>query len=596
MPAHCRFSFSASDGKAFLRNLFVLFLFAGAGQAHALKLDVQVEGLEGEYEKNVLALLAIYQEREDENLSVPRLHALHRRAPEQIRNALAPFGLYQVQVSEELTPPPQEDGTWVARYKVIPGNPVKVGSVDYSITGAGHDDPAFPKSFPMKPGDVLLHADYEKAKEEIGFIAAQQGYLDAELVRHLVLLDMVAYEAIIEFHLDTGPRYFLGDVTFDQDLLDDELLDKFVTFEPGSVYDPEKLLSLQGKLLGTEYYEKVEIVPLKDEAGEDRVVPIEVVATPNKANKYRFGLGYSTDVGPRTILEWRRRYLTRWGHKFKLEASISQDIQSLKGDYRIPVGNPLRDYVTIRPEFISYDTASRKGDLFSLQFAHSVVTPGGWRRTAGVDYRYEDYEVIEDDRESVNELVPNISWAKTVTDNPIYTTKGYRLKFVLQGAVENIVSPASYLQGLASAKWIRAFADDYRFITRADLGATWADSVFDLPASRRFFTGGDNTIRGWAFEVLGPNDPVTNDTVGGRYLAVGSLELERRIKGDWSGAVFTDFGNAFDPDFKKEFEVGAGVGVRWRSPIGQVRMDVAFALTKDDPPNPRLVLVIGPDL
>lgn len=578
-----------------LRFLLALVILLAVQQAHALKLDVRVEGLEGDNEKNVLAMLGIYQEREDKELSALRLEALHRRAPDQIREALAPFGFYKVQVTDELTKPASEDGTWIASYRVVPGEPVRVGSVDYRITGPGADDSAFPKQFPMKVGDVLLHAAYDKAKEEIRYIAAQQGYLDYGMIRHRVLIDMVAYHAIIEFELETGDRYYLGEVSFTQDLLDDDYLEKFVTFELGDPYDPETLLAMQGKLIGMEYYEKVEIVPHKDDAGEDRSVPIEVVATPNKANKYRFGLGYATDVGPRVTLEWRRRYLTRRGHKFKLEANISQAVQLLKADYRIPIGNPIRDYITIRPDIRSYDTASRQGDSQSLQFAYSVVTPRGWRRTAGIDYRNEHYEVSTDDAESVMELVPNITWSKTVTDDPIYTTDGFRLKYALLGAVEGLVSPASYLSGSVRFKWIKSFFDDYRFITRTDLGATWANSVFDLPASRRYFAGGDNSIRGWGLDVVGPNNPIDNETVGGRFLAVGSLELERRIKGNWSGAVFTDFGNAFDPDFTREVEVAAGLGLRWRSPIGQIRMDVAYALTKE-PQGARLHLVIGPDL
>jgi len=589
---------SETHRSGFLHSLWLLLallILLAAAQAHALKLDVRVEGLEGDNEQNVLAMLGVYQEREDKELSALRLEALHRRAPDQIREALAPFGFYKVQVTDELTKPASEDGTWIASYRVVPGEPVRVGTVDYRITGPGADDPAFPKQFPMKVGDVLLHAAYDKAKEEIRYIAAQQGYLDYGMIRHRVLIDMVAYHAIIEFELETGDRFYLGDVSFTQDLLDDDYLEKFVTFKPGDPYDPETLLAMQGKLIGMEYYEKVEIVPHKEDAGEDRTVPIEVVATPNKANKYRFGIGYATDVGPRVTLEWRRRYLTRRGHKFKLELSISQKIQVLKGDYRIPIGNPLRDYITIRPDIRSYDTASRQGDSQTIQFAHSVVTPGGWRRTAGIDYRNEHYEVSTDDAESVMELVPNITWSKTVTDDPIYTTEGYRLKYALLGAVEGLVSPASYLSGSVRFKWIKSFFEDYRFITRGDLGATWANSVYDLPASRRYFAGGDNSIRGWGLDVLGPNNPINNETVGGRFLAVGSLELERRIKGDWSGAVFTDFGNAFDPDFTREVEVAAGLGLRWRSPIGQIRMDVAYALTKE-PQGARLHLVIGPDL
>jgi translocation and assembly module TamA len=131
---------------------------------------------------------------------------------------------------------------------------------------------------------------------------------------------------------------------------------------------------------------------------------------------------------------------------------------------------------------------------------------------------------------------------------------------------------------------------------------TLAADLGEIPASRRFFTGGDNSIRGWAFNTLGPTDPLNGETVGGRYLGVGSLELERTIRGPWSAAVFTDFGNAFDPSYDNTYEQSVGFGVRWASPIGPVRVDLAFALTHqgyemfDGIPPARLVFVIGPDL
>jgi len=590
-----------------LRLLPALLLFSMTQGVQAFKLEVQVEGLTGEYkkyEKNVMALLGIYQEHKDKDLSVARLKALHRRAPDQIRKALAPFGLYRAKVVNgdgrgALTKPEAEGGVWVVRYQVVPGEPVRIGpakeSVDYRITGPGAEDPIFPEEFPMQPGHVLLHSEYDKAGDHIRGLAAQNGYLDYKLTLNRALIDLDNYEATIQFHLETGPRYYLGNVSFTQDLLDDRHLARFVGFQPGTHYDPEKLLTLQGNLLGTEYYERVEIVPRKGKAEEDRTIPIEVIATPNKANKHRLGFGYATDVGPRVTLEWRRRYLTRWGHTLKLGTNISQPFQRVKGDYRIPIGNPLRDYITIRPDLRSYNVAGRKGNTQTLQIAHSVVTLDGWRRTAGIDYRREQFEVAADAAELVNDLVPNITWSKTVTDDPVYTTTGYRIKFALLGTTQGLISPASYLSGSARVKWIKSFLDNYRFIARSDLGVTWTNSVFNLPASRRYFAGGDNSIRGWALDVLGPGDLATNEAIGGRYLAVGSLELERRIKGNWSGAIFTDFGNAFDPDFTRQVEVGAGLGIRWRSPLGQIRLDAAFALTKDGSPA-RLHIVIGPDL
>lgn len=576
------------------RALFVLVLFCVALPVAADRVDVQVTGLEGTYQTNALALLGIQQESEGE-LGEARIRALHGRAPDQIRDALAPFGLYRVEVDASLTPPSAEGTPWTARYAVAPGDPIRIATVDYEILGEGATNPEFPTQFPLGEGAVLLHADYEKAKGEILAIAQREGYLDANLPLHRVLIDVTHYRAIIQFHLDTGPRYYIGDVRFKQDLLAEDLLERYVDFEVGDLYDPDKLLGLQSRLLGTEYYEKVEIDPLKEDAGESHVIPIEVIAVRNKANKYRFGLGYATDVGPRATLEWRRRYLNRWGHRFKAEANASEVSQGVEFDYRIPIADPTTDYVTIRPDWESFNTASRSGEVLTVKFGHSVLLDSGWRRTMGVDYRNESTEInSQENIGTTNELVPNISFARTYTDDPIYTSNGYRVKFTLLGTTQAL-SETTYFSALLRAKWIKSFLDDYRFITRADLGATLADDVLDVPVSRRFFAGGDDTVRGWSFDVLGPNDPVTNDAVGGRYLAVGSLELERRIKGDFSAAVFTDFGNAFDPAFEREIEVGAGAGIRWRSPIGQIRFDIAFALTKTDSPA-RLHFVIGPDL
>ena len=569
----------------------------------ALGLEVKVEGLQGEQEANALALLAIYQERKDPDLDAIRIQALHRLAPGQISDALVPFGLYRVQVQDSLAEPAGPDGTWVARYRVDPGPAIKIRSVDYQVTGAGADNPAFPKAFPMKVGDVLLHADYEKAKSELRYAAASQGYLDYQLVRHQVLIDPVAYEALVELHLDTGPQYYLGAVRFKQDLLDDDLLQRYVRFRPGDLYDPDRLVSLQALLLGTEYFDEVEVIPLKDPSGEDRRVPVEVVAHRNKANKYRVGVGYATDTGPRLTTDWRRRYWNRWGHHSRAQLILSPGLSGLDLDYRIPIRDPLRDYVSIRPQVTYYSSTSREGWISTVQAARSILTPGGWRRTFGLDYRYEDYTINDVETSAANELIPYITWSKTVTDDPVYTKKGYRLKFGVLGAADVLISPTTYLSGTLDYKWIRAFWQDFRFIARTDLGVTWADSVDDLPASRRFYAGGDNSIRGWGWDALGPNDPVTELAVGGRYLAVGSLELERRIKGPWSAAVFTDFGNAFDPDYAEVYQQSAGIGLRWLSPIGQVRMDLAFGLTKDDwweeregLPPARLHFVIGPDL
>ncbi|HSO81896.1 autotransporter assembly complex family protein [Thiocapsa sp.] len=582
--------------------LMLVALMLAAGNAFAMRLDVKVTGLAGEQETNVLALLSIYQERAEADLTPARVEALHRLAPDQIRDALAPFGLYQVEVTDRLEVPPDPNGTWVATYAVVPGSAVKIGRVDYAVIGEGADDPAFPKTFPMQVGDVLLHAKYEAAKSDLRSRASSGGYLDYNLARNRVLVDMVAYEAIVEFELDTGPRYYLGKVSFKQDLLNDKFLRSFLNFEPGVVYDPNLLLALQGRLLGTEYFSDVEIVPRKDATGDDTLVPIEVVATRNKRDKYRIGAGFTTDTGPRVSADWRRRYVNQWGHNFRTELQLSPVLSQWSFDYRIPIQDPTRDYIIIKPQSTWSNINTQKGWLNSVQVAHSTLTPSNWRRTVGIDYTYEDYEISDIQTGTSSELAPNISWSKTVADDPINTKRGYRIRYGVLGAVEGLISNASYLSAALQLKWIHGFADKYRFITRADLGVTLAEDLTELPASRRFFTGGDNTIRGWGYNALGPTEPFNDETVGGRYLGVGSLELERTIRGPWSAAVFTDFGNAFDPDYENKFQQSVGFGVRWASPIGQVRVDLALPFTQNDYeigdgwPPARLVFVIGPDL
>jgi translocation and assembly module TamA len=568
----------------------------------AMTLDVKVTGLSGAQETNVLALLSIYQERADPELTPARVEALHRRAPQQIRDALAPFGLYRVEVTARLEVPDTPDRAWVAAYEVVPGPAVRIGIVNYAVIGAGADDPIIPNTFPMEVGDVLLHSAYESAMADLRSRASTGGYLDYQVTRHQVLVDPVAYDAIVDVELQTGPRFYLGEVTFKQDLLNDRFLRTFLNFEPGVVYDPDLLLALQGRLLGTEYFSDVEIVPLKDPDHDSTLVPIEVVATRNTRDKYRIGAGFSTNIGPRLSADWHRRYVNQWGHTFRTDIQLSPVYSQWAFDYRIPIQDPTRDYIIIKPQLVYSDLVTQSGWLGSLQIAHSTLTPNDWRRTVGVDLIYEDYTISQIDSGVSYELAPNISWSKTVADDPINTRRGYQIRLGLLGALEGMLSNATYLSGGVQFKWVRSFAEHYRFITRSSLGVTLAADLNELPASRRFFTGGDNSIRGWAFNTLGPVDPANGETVGGRYLGVGSLELERSITGPWSAAVFTDFGNAFDPSYENTYEQSVGFGVRWASPIGPVRVDLAFALTHqgyelfDGVPPARLIFVIGPDL
>jgi translocation and assembly module TamA len=562
--------------------------------AWGLELRVNIEGVDGDLEKNVEAFLQIYREREAPEMRVARLRRLHGRAPEQIREALQPFGYYQVEIDSALSRDEGAQSAWVATYRIDPGEQVVIGDVDYVLAGEAVDDVDFPQIFGLLEGTALTHAQWEAAKDELLFAAAERGYLDARLEHSRIVVDPDRNTADVEVRFDSGSRYYFGPVRFRQDMLRPEYLRRFVGLEAGAPYNQSAVLRLQTSLLDTDYFSRVEMVPMLEEADpETHIVPLEVHISPNERDKYRAGIGFATDIGPKLTLDWTRRWVNRRGHRAKAELVLAPKYQSVLGEYWVPLKKPATEHIRFKAEVYHLETDTRIEDVASLDVAHSVQHRG-WRRDIGVEYSFEDYD-IADEQNDLNELVPYIEFSRTVTDNPLYTARGYRLKFGLRGTLEYVGSTANYVSATASGKWIRAFADDYRFLTRADLGVTWADSIDDVPGSRRFFAGGDQSIRAYGFDDLGPRDPVTGDVIGGRYLAVGSLELERRIKGNWSGAVFYDFGNAFDPDLDNEFKHSVGIGGRWRSPIGQVRLDLGVGIESGDTPV-KLHLIIGPDL
>lgn len=563
-----------------------------AVECPGMDVDVEVLGVDGDAKKNVLAYLRIYQEKDEKDFSLARLKSLHSQAESQIKKGLQPFGFYNVKVQSELRGPEGSRDKWSARYVIEPGQPVVVKSVHFRITGEGAEDPVFSDEFGMKFGEVLVHEKYENAKQHLMSVAAKHGYLDARFEKRRVVVDASDNSASIEIVFNTGPRYRIGEVRILQDLLAPEFVNRYVTFRQGDPYDWDRLRTFQGNLIDSEYFREVEVVALREEA-EGGLVPLEVRTRTSRPNKLRFGLGFATDVGPRFTMDWHRRYIGRYGHKLYAEVSLSPVIKKLIGEYRIPLENPVTDYLSMKPEINWYDTPSRDGETYTVELSYSIKQ-AGWRRTLGLDFRFEDYNIATQS-ETGNELVPYASWTRVVSDSPIYTSRGYRLKTSFLGAVEGVLSTASYFSSTFHAKLIRSFLEDYRFVTRSDLGVTLAENVDVLPASRRFFAGGDTSIRGYDLEELGPVDSASGRVVGGRYLAVGSVELERRIYGKWSGALFYDVGNAFDPDYSNTITQGAGFGIRWLSPVGLIRLDLAFALSREGCPV-RLHLVVGPDL
>jgi len=556
----------------------------------AVQFTTEIKGLDRETTDNVRAFLSIEQEKGRKDVSAVRLRLLHKKASEEIRKALQPFGYFKPQIDAELR---RTGDTFHAVYQITPGPLIRLSEVDVQLMGEGREDPDIDTDFPLHRGDVLKQPLYDEGKQKLLTRVIEQGYLDAAYSRHRIAVNLEKYTARIELHLDTGQKFRFGEVRFIQDVMNPAFLARYVSFEPGDPFSHEKLLNLQSHLIDSEYFSHVEIMTLRDQAEGDRV-PVEVICTPNKRDRYRIGLGYSTDIGPRITLDWKRRRVGPNGQRLLTELILSQPHSTFKSEYQIPLQRPDKDALTFGFSVDKYDTDSREGILTLVNAKYSSGLGNGWRRDLGLDYSYESYTVAEQ-KDTAILLVPSIQLSRLKSDGLSFIQRGQRMNFRLEGAYDRLLSTTSYLQFYTNDKFIHGFGGgDWRVLARAELGATMAQDLLELPASKRFFAGGDNSVRGYDLDELGPKDDEGN-VIGGRYLAVLSLELERRIVGKWSAAVFLDAGNAFDPDYDTDLEYGAGFGVRWHSPVGPIRVDLAAGLSAENV-EPRLHIVVGPEL
>ncbi len=574
-----------------MQQFFVAtWLLLAAAAAHALEIEVQVEGLDREQEANVRAFLSLEREKEREALTKGRMRLLHRQAPAEIRRALQPFGHFKPAIDSRLE---QTNTGYRARYQIEPGPRIQLAKVEFNTTGPGRNDTLFAFGLDLQPGTFLNQARYEKLKQQLLSDAIEAGYLDARYTIHQVRVDLDSYQASIRLQLETGPHYHFGEVRFIQDKLDPGFLARYLRFQPGDPFSHEQLLTLQSNLIDSEYFNHVEVRTLRDQAVADQV-PIELLLSPNKPNRYRAGIGFSTDTGPRITLDWKRRLINREGHRMLSELRLSAPRSSLKTEYTIPLERPSQDSLSFSAQGDHYDTDSRLGVRLLLNSAHSIGLDNDWRRTIGIDYSYENFEVgAQDDNAFL--LVPYLSWSQLHSDSLDYIQRGHRIDFRLEGATQQLLSSTSYIQAHTNNKLIRGLGDGHwRILARAELGATLAEGLTDLPASKRFFAGGDNSVRGFGLDEIGPRD-ASGEVIGGRFLAVGSIELERLLTGKWSAAMFIDAGNAFDPDYDAEIHYSAGIGLRWHSPVGPVRIDLARTLSTDEAAL-RLHIVVGPEL
>lgn len=556
----------------------------------AIPLSVSVEGVEGELYTNILARLKISLQQKKSDISLREIRRLHKEAPKDIEEALMPYGYYSVQVNSSLT---EKAEGWHARYTVTAGAPTLVASLSILVTGAGKEDPVFQdltEGFPLQQREQLKDSLYEMGKKKILALAIAHGYVRARFTEHKILVKREEGQAEISLLLDTGPLYHFGETVSDQDLITPDLFHRFIPYKEGDVYSLQSLNQLQSSLYATSYFSQVLVEP-KFSLSQEEKIPVEVSLLPAKLNRYSFGVGYGTDTGVRGSLEWKNRLFNRHGHKPAFTMQLSEKNNLVNGDYNIPIFDPHYDTLSLNGKYLDETWEDTQTNMISYGFSVNHETPKH-QLGAGLEYRNERYSVGTTSG-TADLLMPSAYWTLILAKDRVNIENGIRLSASVKGAEKDVLSTTSFIQFRVSGKAIISPMENWRVLGRGTIGVTAMESINDLPPSLRFYTGGDQSVRGYGYKTLGPKDS-SGVVIGGQYLVTGSIELERRLSSLWSMAAFYDVGNALD-DIKADLKHGAGVGVRMTFPFGQIRLDVASALSEDGNPL-RVHLSVGADL
>ena len=570
--------------------LILLLMSSAAGAATTLKFSVV--GIQGEQKKNVLAYLGAAPESDESR----RNFVVSAR--DKVESALQALGYYQPEIEIDLQ---RTEPKWRLSIVVNAGAPVRVRDINIQILGAAANDDNFTRltsDIGFSSGDVLHHGRFDSFRENVLSLGQRRGYLRGEIVASRIEVQVEAGTADVMLWYESGPRLRFGEIIVDNTLIDSDLFDSMLTFQPGDYFDQVRLQQLQSRLQRTNYFSSVIVLPQRKRSLGDRI-PIMVNLQRAKRHSFDVGLGYSTDTEERMSLTWRTPRINRHGHSQQTRLVYSPINPSGRFTYSIPVSDPLTDVVQLWARV----EENEFGDIDSRQNELGIK-----RETKNRNWIYgyslrelnESWDIAGYNASNDYLLFGGSVSRRTHRGSIVDPEWGFSQLYTVEAAADQVGSDLDLLRFTAALRYVMTPVPRNRLVTRLDLGRVKIANGDrrDLAPSLAFFAGGSQSIRGYAYQSLGdeltvvePNGETKTLVVGGDRLVIGSLEYQYYFTDTWRGALFVDAGDAFD---RGEFDanVGAGFGVHYVTPVGAVRVELANSVSEDDP-SWRLVFAIG---
>jgi len=554
------------------------------------KLSVQVVGVPKELKQSLQESLELIDERVSGN-TPNNINAYIETLETQATKKLQTLGYYHSSIDTKTA---SYKSSTAIQLDVSAGEPVIIRDIDVSLDDSAQNLDEFKQAIRellVTKGSVLVHEEYEISKRSLLKAAQALGYFDAQFERAEVLLHKNTNVADIYLALDTGKRYEINQVVYIQNLYSDDFLKRWQTFEVTVPYNANYVRDLTVNLQSSGYFKSVRVTPDIQLATNNKI-PLIVDLVPAKENTVSLGAGFATDSGPRVKANWFRPHTNSLGHSLESSFSFSKLRNEISGSYRIPhQRSPSTNNYSFEVGLLNQKTDDTYSQLRTIEIADHRIVKKNWAKDVFLRLENEKFDLgTSIDRSNL--LLPGIGFSRIVSSGGINPDSGSYISAQVMGASEDLFSDINMLRLSANAKYLNSINRTHYFIARAQLGAINTNRFDRVPTTHRFFAGGDNSVRGYPYQAISPRNN-DGDAIGGKYLTTSSAEYNYYFREKIALAAFIDSGKAFTES--DDWKYGAGIGLRWRSPVGPLRVDIAHGFDNEDSPY-RLHLAIGPEL
>ena len=617
-----------------VRACLAILLLAIATGSNAAQVSYEIQGVSDPLLANIESHIQAFSIGRQSDVSEQDFAGILADVTRKTRAALRPYGYYNSDIAGSVIK--KSNGDAVVRLTINAGPPVRVDEVTVELQGPGADNSALRSwldTWPLSSGAILNQIVWEERKQSALVEAQQIGYLGAEFSTHKLELDLTTNKANVTLILHTGARYRFGDIEYGEHVLKPGIVEYVPRFRTGDFYSRRLLNKFRVDLWKTGFFSEVVVEEIPRAELDPPVVDLKVQLQTTTRNTYQGSLGLGSDTGMRVQAQWSKNPMSSNGDRLDLGVGWQQqdDEYSLRGNYRLPRRGREREYWTsaliVKHESIDVDIRRTSDDEF-VRIASGTIDEQHLRlgrlkvRNQKSGERQAFETIFAQVLNASDKLQPDVSTPellalslspefeklnrgsdKTISFGVDYDlvavtgqawqTSGRRDRAWIFGSSESLGSDRDFIQAYVSTRRSYLKGERWKFIVRGELGYTNATverfdldlgttpidvSVTTLPNFYRFRAGGSNSVRGYGFEEL------SNNLIGSSNIITASAEVEMKFLQNWSAAAFVDIGNAFNDWNDPQLKMGAGIGIRWYSIAGPIRVDLAQALDLVDKP------------